>query len=158
MSANSTRALAVSLAANMGIAIAKFVVFGITHSSAMLTEAIHSVADCGNQMLLFAGMKLAQRPATPKFPLGRGQAAFVASFLVALLLFAVGGVYSVTEGIHKIRHPEAPHHLAWAIGLLVFAFVLESISMRGALQAAQAERGNRSLLRYLRQRDRKSVV
>ena len=158
MSANSTRALALSLAANMGIAIAKFVVFGITHSSAMLTEAIHSVADCGNQMLLFAGMQLAQRPATSKFPLGRGQAAFVASFLVALLLFTVGGVYSVTEGIHKIRHPEAPHHLAWAIGLLVFAFVLESISMRGALQAAQAERGNRSLIRYLRQSSATELV
>lgn len=158
MSATTSKALALSLAANIGIAIAKFLVFGFTRSSAMLTEAIHSVADCGNQMLLFGGMKLAQRPATPKFPLGRGQAAFVASFLVALLLFTVGGAYSVMEGLHKIRHPEAPHHLAWAIGLLVFAFILESISLRGALQAAKAERGNRSLIRYLRQSSATELV
>jgi divalent metal cation (Fe/Co/Zn/Cd) transporter len=67
-----------------------------------------------------------------------------------LLLFSVGGVYSVVEGIHKIRHPEQPEHLVWAIGLLLFAMVLESISMAGALKAAKAERGNQSLLRYMR--------
>jgi cation diffusion facilitator family transporter len=158
MSANTSKALALSLTANIGIAIAKFVVFGFTRSSAMLTEAIHSVADCGNQVLLFGGMKLAQKPATPKFPLGRGQAAFVASFLVALLLFSVGGLYSVLEGFHKIRHPAVPHHLYWAVALLVFAFILESVSLRGALQAAQAERGNRSLVRYMRQSSATELV
>lgn len=151
MSANSSKALTLSLAANIGIAISKFVVFGLTHSSAMLTEAIHSMADCGNQFLLFIGMHMGQKPATAKHPLGQGQAAFVASFLVALLLFSVGGIYSVAEGIHKIRHPEAPHHLGWAIGLLVFALLLEGISMRGALRAAKAERGRKSLWRYMRE-------
>ena len=151
MSAHSSKALALSLAANIGIAISKFVVFGLTHSSAMLTEAIHSVADCGNQFLLFIGMHRAQKPATAHHPLGQGQAAFVASFLVALLLFSVGGIYSMVEGIHKIRHPEAPHDLGWAIGLLLFALLLEGISMRGALQAAKAERGRKSLWRYLRE-------
>ncbi|MBL0211057.1 MAG: cation diffusion facilitator family transporter [Holophagaceae bacterium] len=151
MSANSSKALTLSLAANLGIAISKFVVFGLTHSSAMLTEAIHSVADCGNQLLLFIGMKKGQKPATAKHPLGQGQAAFIASFLVALLLFSVGGVYSIVEGIHKIRHPEVPHDLGWAIGLLVFALALEGISMRGALQAAKAERGRKSLWRYMQE-------
>jgi cation diffusion facilitator family transporter len=151
MSANSSKALALSLAANLGIAISKFVVFGLTHSSAMLTEAIHSVADCGNQFLLVIGMHKGKQPATAKHPLGQGQAAFIASFLVALLLFSVGGIYSVVEGIHKIRHPEAPHDLGWAIGLLIFALLLEGISMRGALQAAKAERGRKSLWRYMRE-------
>lgn len=151
MSANSSKALTLSLAANIGIAISKFVVFGMTHSSAMLTEAVHSVADCGNQLLLFIGMQKGQKPASASHPLGQGQAAFVASFLVALLLFTVGGVYSVVEGIHKIRHPETPHDLGWAIGLLVFALLLEGISMRGALQAAKAERGRKSLWRYMRE-------
>jgi cation diffusion facilitator family transporter len=151
MSTNSSKALTLSLAANIGIAISKFVVFGLTHSSAMLTEAIHSSADCGNQFLLFIGMTRGQRPATAKHPLGHGQATFVASFLVALLLFSVGGIYSVVEGIHKIRHPEAPHDLGWAIGLLIFALLLEGFSMRGALQAAKAERGRKSLWRYMRE-------
>ncbi len=151
MSAQSSKALTLSLAANLGIAISKFVVFGLTHSSSMLTEAVHSVADCGNQLLLFIGMRRGQKPATATHPLGQGQASFVASFLVALLLFSVGGVYSMVEGIHKIRHPEAPHDLGWAIGLLIFALLLEGISMRGALQAAKAERGRKSLLRYLRE-------
>ncbi len=151
MSTNPSKALTLSLAANLGIAISKFVVFGLTHSSAMLTEAVHSTADCGNQLLLFIGMKKGQKPATALHPLGKGQATFVASFLVALLLFSVGGIYSMVEGLHKIRHPEAPHDLGWAIGLLIFALLLEGISMRGALQAAKAERGRKSLRRYLRE-------
>ena len=151
MSTHSSKALTLSLAANIGIAISKFVVFGLTHSSAMLTEAVHSVADCGNQLLLFIGMRKGQKPATAAHPLGQGQASFVASFLVALLLFSVGGIYSVVEGIHKIRHPEAPHDLGWAIGLLIFALLLEGISMRGALQAAKAERGRKSPWRYMRE-------
>ncbi len=151
MSAHSSKALTLSLAANLGIAISKFVVFGLTHSSSMLTEAVHSVADCGNQLLLFIGMKKGLRPATAAHPLGQGQASFVASFLVALLLFSVGGLYSMVEGLHKIRHPEAPHDLGWAVGLLIFALLLEGISMRGALQAAKAERGRKSLLRYMRE-------
>lgn len=150
MSASSSKALTLSLAANAGIALAKFIVFGMTRSASMLTEAIHSTADCGNQVLLFIGLKRGQRPPDHRHPLGKGQATFVASFLVALLLFSVGGMYSVVEGIHKIRHPEAPHDLGWAIGLLVLSIGLESWSMGGALQAAKAERGRKSLLRFMR--------
>lgn len=158
MSAASTRAIALALAANGGIAASKFAVFLVTGSASLLTEAIHSTADCANQLLLFLGMRQSAKPAGAKHPLGRGQAAFVASFLVALLLFSVGGLYSLVEGIHRIRHPEAPHHLGWAVGLLVVAILLEGGSLRGALRAAAGERGSRSLLRYLRQSSSTELV
>ncbi|MBI1751455.1 MAG: cation diffusion facilitator family transporter [Acidobacteria bacterium] len=158
MSTGSTRAVALALTANGGIAISKFAVFLATGSSSLLTEAIHSAADCANQVLLFLGMRQGTRPPSAKHPLGHGQAAFVASFLVALLLFSVGGLYSLVEGIHKIRHPEQPHHLGWAVALLLFAVVLEGWSLRGALSAAAPERHGRSLLRYLRQSSSTELV
>jgi len=158
MSTGSTRAIALALAANGGIALSKFGVFLLTGSSSLLTEAIHSTADCANQVLLFIGLRQGAKPAGPKHPLGHGQAAFVASFLVALLLFTVGGLYSLVEGLHKIRHPEQPHHMGWAVALLVFAIGLEGASLRGALQAAGSERQGRSLLRYLRQSSRTELV
>ncbi|WP_257307084.1 cation diffusion facilitator family transporter [Geothrix campi] len=158
MSTGSTRAIALALAANGGIAVSKFGVFLLTGSSSLLTEAIHSTADCANQVLLFLGMRQGAKPAGPKHPLGHGQAAFVASFLVALLLFTVGGLYSLVEGLHKIRHPEQPHHLGWAVALLLFAIALEGWSLRGALRAAESERRGRSLLRYLRQSSSTELV
>jgi cation diffusion facilitator family transporter len=158
MSSGSTRALTLAFLANGGIALAKAAVFLVTGSSSLLTEAIHSVADCANQALLFLGMRQGAKPATAKHPLGHGQASFVASFLVALLLFSVGGLYSLVEGFHKVRHPEQPHHLGWAVGLLVFAILLEGWSLRGALQAAQPDRQGRSLLRYMRQSSSTELV
>lgn len=150
--------MGLALAANLGIALSKTGVYLLTRSSSLLTEAIHSFADCTNQVLLFIGMRQGERPPTARHPLGRGQAAFVASFLVALLLFSVGGLYSVMEGIHKVLRPEAPHHLRWAVALLIFAIGLESASLQGALREAKAERGRRSLLRYLRQSSRTELV
>jgi cation diffusion facilitator family transporter len=158
MSASSSKAVLLALLANGGIALSKFVVYGLTHSSSMLTEAIHSVADCANQVLLFIGMHQGKKAADPRHPLGKGQAPFVASFLVALLLFSIGGLYSLVEGLLKIRHPEAPHHLGWAVGLLLFAIALEGYSMWGALQASRAERGNRPLLRFMRQSSSTELV
>ena len=158
MSTGSTRAVALALGANFGIAVSKVAVYLLTRSSSLLTEAIHSFADCANQVLLFIGMRQGAGAADAKHPLGKGQAAFVASFLVALLLFSVGGLYSIVEGIHKIRHPEQPHHLLWAVGLLVFAIALEGASMAGALKAAKAERGSRSLLRFMRQSSSTELV
>lgn len=158
MSASSKKAIALALLANGGIAISKFGVFALTRSSSLLTEAIHSTADCANQVLLFIGMSQGAKEADAKHPLGKGQAPFVASFIVALLLFTVGGLYSVMEGIHKIRHPETPHHLIWAVGLLVFAIGLETWSLMGALKAAKAERGSRSLLRFMRQSSSTELV
>lgn len=158
MSTGSTRAIALALGANFGIAVSKVAVYLLTHSSSLLTEAIHSFADCANQVLLFIGMRQGAGAADAKHPLGKGQAAFVASFLVALLLFSVGGLYSIVEGIHKIRHPELPHHLGWAVGLLLFAIALEGASMAGALKVAKAERGSRSLLRFMRQSSSTELV
>lgn len=158
MSAGSTRAVALALGANLGIAVAKVVVFLVTRSSSLLTEAIHSFADCANQILLFLGMRQGARGADARHPLGRGQAAFVASFLVALLLFSVGGLYSIVEGVHKIRHPEQPHQLGWAVALLLFAIALEGASLAGALKAARQERGGRSLLRFMRQSSSTELV
>jgi cation diffusion facilitator family transporter len=158
MSTGSSRAIALALGANLGIALSKVAVFLLTRSSSLLTEAIHSFADCANQVLLLIGMRQGARAADAKHPLGKGQAAFVASFLVALLLFSVGGLYSIVEGIHKIRQPEQPHHLWWAVGLLVFAIALESVSMAGALRVANAERHGRPLLRFLRQSSSTELV
>lgn len=158
MSANSRKAVALALLANGGIALSKFGVFFLTRSSSLLTEAIHSVADCANQALLFIGMEQGKRGPTARHPLGRGQAAFVASFLVALLLFSVGGLYSLVEGLHKIKHPETPHHLGWAVALLVGALAMEGFSLRGALQAAAVERRGKSLLRYMKESSNTELV
>jgi len=103
-------------------------------------------------------MRQGAKPAGAKHPLGHGQAPFVASFLVALLLFSVGGLYSLLEGLHKIRHPEQPHHLGWAIALLLFAIGLEGWSLRGALIASAAERKGRSLLHYLQRSSSTELV
>lgn len=154
----SKKAIALALTANGGIAISKFAVFALTGSSSLLTEAIHSTADCANQVLLFIGLRQGAKAADAKHPLGKGQAPFVASFLVALLLFTVGGLYSVVEGVHKIRHPEAPHHLVWAVVLLVFAIALEGWSLAGAMKAARQERGRKSLLRFMRQSSSTELV
>ena len=154
----SRKAIVLALSANGGIALSKFAVFLLTGSSSLLTEAIHSTADCVNQVLLFIGLSQGRKAPDARHPLGKGQAPFVASFLVALLLFTVGGLYSVVEGIHKIRHPETPHHLIWAVALLVFAILLETWSLRGALVAAKRERGNRTLLRFMRQSSSTELV
>ena len=158
MSASASRAIALALAANGGIALSKFGVFLLTGSSSLLTEAIHSTADCANQVLLFVGLRQGARPATAKHPLGHGQAPFVASFLVALLLFSIGGLYSLVEGLHKVRHPEQPHHLSWAVALLVLAIALEGWSLRGALSAAAPERRGRPLLNYMRRSSSTELV
>ncbi len=158
MSTGSSRAVALALLANGGIAVSKFGVFLLTGSSSLLTEAIHSSADCANQVLLFIGMHQGAKPAGPKHPLGYGQAPFVASFLVALLLFSMGGLYSVIEGVHKVRHPEQPHHLSWAVALLLFAIALKGWSLRGALIASAPGRRGKTLLRYLRQSSSTELV
>ena len=136
---NSTRAILYALAANIGIFIVKAIAATLTRSGAMLAEAVHSLADCGNQGLLLLGMKRAKLPPTPDYPLGYGKEVYFWSFLVALMLFSVGGTYSVYEGIHKLRHPEP---LAWpwlGVGVLVFSTALEWWSLRACLVEVRAE-------------------
>lgn len=155
---DSTRAILFALGANFAIAVAKGVAAFFTGSSAMLAETVHSLADCGNQLLLLLGMRQARRPASPEYPLGYGKAIYFWSFLVALMLFSVGGMFSLYEGIHKLQHPEELRQWWWAVGVLVFGIVAESISMRACLQEVNKSRGSRSLWQWFRQSRQAELV
>ncbi|WP_199097350.1 cation diffusion facilitator family transporter [Dyella sp. ASV21] len=146
--ANSLRAILLALGANFAIFASKLVAALLTGSGAMLAEAVHSLADCGNQGLLLFGMRQADRPASDEYPLGWGRAMYFWSFLVAMLLFSVGGMFSIYEGVHKLSHPE-PLKWPWlAIGVLGFGVVAESFSMHGCLQEVNKAREGRSLWRW----------
>jgi cation diffusion facilitator family transporter len=129
-----TTAILAALAANIGIAIAKFVAFLVTGASSMLAEAIHSVADSGNQVLLLVGGKRAKRAATPEHPFGFGRDRYIYSFIVAIVLFSVGGLFAIYEGVHKLQHPEELESPVWAIGVLIVAIGLEGFSLRTAVK------------------------
>jgi cation diffusion facilitator family transporter len=149
--ANSLRAILLALGANFAIFVSKLVAALITGSGAMLAEAVHSLADCGNQGLLLLGMRQADRPPSDEYPLGWGRALYFWSFLVAILLFTVGGMFSIYEGIHKFSHPE-PLKWPWlAVGVLAFGVVAESISMHGCLKEVNKARDGRSLWRWFRE-------
>ncbi len=145
------KAVLTALCANVGIAIAKFVAFFFTGSSSMLSEAIHSVADSFNQVLLLIGGHRAKRKANAKHQFGYGRTRFVYGFVVSIILFVVGGLFAVYEGIHKIQHPEPLRDAQWAIGVLLFALVLEGFSLRTAVKEANKSRGRKSMLRFVRQ-------
>jgi cation diffusion facilitator family transporter len=134
------RAIVAALAANLGIAAAKFVAFLVTGASSMLAEAIHSVADSGNQLLLLLGGRTARRAATPEHPFGFGRDRYIYGFLVAIVLFSVGGLFAVYEGVHKLLHPESLESAGWALGVLLVAVVLEGFSLRTAVQETAAVR------------------
>jgi cation diffusion facilitator family transporter len=147
----SLRAVLYALAANFGIFLAKAVAAWITGSSSMLAEAIHSFADCGNQGLLLRGMREARRAPDPEHPLGYGMVVYFWAFLVAVLLFTVGGAFSIYEGTHKLSDP---HPLSWpgvAIAVLTIAVVLESFSLAGCLREIRKVAHGRSLWRFFRQ-------
>ena len=155
---DSTRAVLFALGANLAIAIAKGVAAFFTGSSAMLAETVHSFADCGNQLLLLLGMRQAKKPASPEYPLGYGKAIYFWSFLVALMLFTVGGMFSLYEGAHKLQHPEPLRQWWWAAGVLVFGIVAEGISMRACMQEVAKARGGRSLWRWFRDSRQSELV
>jgi cation diffusion facilitator family transporter len=146
----SLRAILYALLANLGIAIAKTWAAAFTGSGSMLAEAIHSYADAGNQVLLFIGLKQSQRPADPEHPLGYGKLSYFWSFIVALLLFSLGGLFSIYEGIHKLQEPEALNK-AW-VGLVVLgiAILLEASSLAGCLREINVLRGSRPFATWLR--------
>ena len=128
-----TKAIVAALLANLGIAVTKFVAFLVSGSSSMLAESIHSLADSGNQVLLIVGGRRARRDATPLHPFGYGRERYVYAFIVSIVLFSVGGLFSVYEGIHKIQHPE-PIRDAWLpLTVLLVAMVLEGFSLRTAV-------------------------
>jgi len=156
--ADSIKTIFYALGANFLIFVAKLVAAIITGSGAMTAEAVHSLADCGNQGLLLIGMKSAKKPPSPEYPLGHGKAIYFWSFLVALLLFSVGGAFSLYEGVHKLQHPE-PLNWPWiAVGVLVFGIVAESVSMWGCLTEVNKVRGTRSLWRWFRESRQSELI
>lgn len=155
---DSTRAILFALGANFAIACSKGVAAFFTGSGAMLAETVHSLADCGNQLLLMLGMKQARRAPSADYPLGYGKAIYFWSFLVALMLFSVGGMYSIYEGVHKLQHPEPLRQWWWAVAVLVFGIVAEGMSMRACLQEVKKARGDRSLWQWFRESRQAELV
>jgi cation diffusion facilitator family transporter len=139
-----------ALAANVGIAVIKFVAFLITGATSMLAEAVHSLADSGNQCLLLLGGKRSRRQATPEHPFGFGRDRYVYGFLVALVLFSVGGLFALYEGIEKIRHPHQLDSALVAVGVLVVAIGLESWSFRTAIAESRKLKGSASWPQFIR--------
>jgi cation diffusion facilitator family transporter len=156
--ADSVRTILYALGANLAIAVAKSVAAAFTGSSAMLAEAIHSYADAGNQVLLLWGMKQAKRPPSADYPLGWGKAVFFWSFIVALVLFSLGGLFSLYEGWHKLTHPEALTYPWVAIGVLVFGLAAEAVSMRACLQEVNKVRGDRTVWRWFHESRQSELV
>lgn len=140
-----------SLVVNLIIAAAKFGAAFFTGSGAMLAEAIHSFADCGNQLLLLRGVTEAKKPPDDKHPLGYGRNVYFWSFMVALLLFTGGGVFSLYEGVHHFLHPEKVENIGLALGILGFSLLLEGWATFGNLSDINKRRGNTPFLRYLRE-------
>ncbi|MBY5992482.1 cation diffusion facilitator family transporter [Ferrimonas balearica] len=149
--ANSLKSILYALAANLSIALAKLAAALVTHSGAMMAEAIHSFADAGNQLLLLLGLKTAKRPPSPQHPLGYGKTIYFWSFIVAIMLFSMGGLYSLYEGWHKLHDPQ-PLNSPWiAVAVLLFAIVAEGLSFRACLVEVNKERAGRSYWRWFRE-------
>lgn len=146
----NTKAIVAAMLANGGIAIAKFVAFIVTGSASMLAESIHSVADTSNQGLLLLGGRRARRIADDRHQFGYGRERYFWSFIVALVLFTLGGVYSIYEGIQKILHPHELSSIEWAIGVLLMGIVLEAFSFRTAIVEARKVKGDRTWWEYIR--------
>ncbi|HZJ62981.1 MAG TPA: cation diffusion facilitator family transporter [Kofleriaceae bacterium] len=146
----STGEILKSLAVNVIIATSKGVAAFITGSGAMLAETLHSFADCGNQLLLLKGVRATRKPADRTHPLGYGRNMYFYSFIVALLLFFGGGVFSIYEGVHKIEHPEAVNDVGIALVILVLSIGLEGWSTLGNIKLMNQRRGQTPFLRYLR--------
>ncbi|MBX9424893.1 MULTISPECIES: cation diffusion facilitator family transporter [Streptomyces] len=145
-----TKAIVAALAANLAIAVAKFVAFLFSGSSSMLAESVHSLADSGNQGLLLLGGKKAKREATPQHPFGYGRERYIYAFLVSIVLFSVGGMFAIYEGYEKIKHPHAIEAWYWPVGVLVFAIIAETFSFRTAIKESNAIRGGLSWTQFVR--------
>jgi len=155
---DSVKTIFYALGANFAIFVAKSVAAWITGSSAMLAEAVHSLADCGNQGLLLLGIKRAKRPPTPDYPLGYGKEIYFWSFLVALMLFSVGGMFSLYEGWHKLHSTEVMTSPWIAVGVLTFGIVAEAVSMRACVIEVNKARGAMSMWRWFRESRQAELV
>ncbi len=146
----STKAVLAALFANLAISIAKFVGFAVTRSASMLAEGVHSVADTSNQALLLLGGRLSKREPTPRHPFGYGRERYFWSFVVAIILFTLGALFAINEGIEKLRHPHELESLGVAIGILIFGIVVESLSFRTAIVESNRVRGRLSWGTFIR--------
>lgn len=145
-----TRAIIAAFLANLGIAITKFIAWFFSGSSAMLAEGVHSLADSGNQLLLIFGGRQAKKQADKEHPFGYGRERYVYAFVVSIILFSVGGVFSIYEGIEKLNHPE-PLEVPWLPMLvLTIAIILESISLRTAVKESNHVRGKQTWVQFVR--------
>ncbi|WP_284763716.1 cation diffusion facilitator family transporter [Arthrobacter sp. efr-133-R2A-63] len=147
-----TKAILAALGANLAIAVLKFVAFVLTMSSSMLAEAIHSVADSGNQLLLLLGGKRAKRAASPEHPFGYGRERYIYAFIVSIVLFSVGGLFALYESAEKFQHPHAIDGGFWWVPLAVLlgAVVAESFSFRTAIHESNPLRGGQSWIKFIR--------
>jgi cation diffusion facilitator family transporter len=145
-----SKAIVAALLANLGIAITKFIAFVFSGSSSMLAESVHSLADTGNQVLLLLGGRKARKAATAVHPFGYGRERYVYAFVVSIILFSVGGVFSITEGIDKLQHPHELEVPWLPILVLAIAMVLESFSMRTAIRESNLVRGKQTWVQFVR--------
>jgi len=145
-----TRAIIAAMFANLGIALTKFVAFLITTSSSMLAEAVHSLADTGNQALLLIGGRQSRRRATPEHPFGYGRDRYIYAFIVSVVLFSVGGLFALYEGYHKIADPHPIERWYVAVGVLLVAIALEAFSFRTAIVESNKVRGRQSFPEFVR--------
>ncbi|MEO5761953.1 MAG: cation diffusion facilitator family transporter [Vicinamibacteria bacterium] len=148
--ASSTKAILYALVANFGIAVSKLVAALYTGSGSMLAEAIHSFSDCANQVLLFIGIKQSKKPASREHPMGYGKVTYFWSFVVALLLFTMGGIFSIYEGWHKLHNPEPVSKLWVALTVLGVSILLEAGSLAGCLKEIAHLRGEKPFKYWLK--------
>jgi len=148
--ADSLKSIFFALGANFAIAVAKTAGAVFTGSSSMLAEAIHSYADCGNQALLIWGLREAKRAPTADHPLGFGKAIYFWSFIVALMLFSMGGLFSIYEGMHRLHATEPVKYAGVAVAILAFGFAAEGVSLWGCLREIAKERGGQTLWQWFR--------
>src|SRR3954469_6577191 len=146
-----TRAIIAALLANVGIAITKLAAYILAGNSSMLAEAIHSVADSGNQGLLLLGGRRAKREATPEHPFGYGRERYIYAFIVAIVLFSVGGLFALYEAYHKAQHPEPITEWQWVpVAVLVIAIGMESYSFMTAIKESNHTRGKTTWINFVR--------
>ena len=148
---NPSKHIKQSLVVNLLITILKGVAAFMTKSGSMLAESIHSFSDCFNQILLLVGVKQSKKPADDNHPLGYGRSVYFWSFMVAMLLFSLGGMFSIYEGIHKIYHPETLENIFWGVSVLIFSIILESYAAYSNVIEINKRRKNKSFFKYLKE-------
>lgn len=149
--ADSTKSILYALIANFAIFVAKLATALYTGSGAMMAEAIHSLADSGNQVLLLVGIRLAKKPPSPEYPLGQGKETYFWSFIVALILFSMGGLFSIYEGVHKLHNPHELTAPYLALGVLMFSLVAEGLSLWGCVREVNKERHGRGFITWFKE-------